>query len=106
MRNWVNGICGGRYKKKCLFNSKLLELSLLRCDIGENIRKHTDPLNKGKQYKIQFNISKPHIGGEFSCDKYILNIPFIKIYRADMAQHGISAVISGKRIDLIIGINL
>lgn len=103
---WYNGVCGGRYKKKCLFNSSMLELSLLKCDVGENIGKHIDPPTKGKQYKIQVNITKPLLGGEFICDKYILNLPFIKIYRADEVAHGVKLVLSGKRIDLIIGLNL
>lgn len=103
---WYNGVCGGRYKKKCLYNGRILEVSLLKCDVGENIGKHIDPPNKGKQYKVQINISKAMRGGEFICDKYILNLPFIKVYRADETAHGVSLVLLGKRVDLIIGINL
>ena len=103
---WVSGICGGRYKKKCLFSSKFLEVCLLRCDVGENIGLHKDPATKGKQYKIQINLHSAKKGGQFVCDKYVLNLPLIKIYRADEATHGVLRVEVGKRIDVIIGISL
>lgn len=106
MACWLNGVCGGRYKKKTYLCNNLLEIGLLKCNVGESIGIHTDPITNKKQYKIQINICKPNIGGIFTCERYTLNIPFIKIYRADLSKHGVSLVSKGKRVDLIIGINL
>lgn len=110
MINWEEGRQGTGYLKKKLFENHtgiLFDLYLLKFPEGCHIPKHKDEIGFGKKhYRINIILKGAKKGGKFICEKTILNLPFIKIFRPDLYEHEVTKIEKGNRYTLSFGVVL
>lgn len=103
---WENGRQNSGYKKLLLFKSNLLfkcDLYLLSFSKGSEIKPHVDKVDFGNHYRLNIVFKKPQIGGDFICNKTIVNMKRIILFRPDLYEHSVSKIKSGKRLVLSFG---
>lgn len=108
--NWQKGRQGTGYFKKKLFESHsgiLCDLYLLKYPEGCHIPKHKDEIGFGKKhYRVNLVLKPAKKGGEFICEKTIINLPFLKVFRPDLSEHEVTKVEKGNRYILSFGLAL
>lgn len=89
---WTLGRQGTGYYKCKLFQSSLLKLDLylLKYPPGSEIPIHSDPVPGRKHYRVNLVLLKGK-GGEFWCERPILLLGRLKIFRSDF-PHSVSKV--------------
>jgi hypothetical protein len=88
----------GKVKNRVLFQSRRLSIYLVRYRAGHAIVPHVDMVSEGRLYKLNFVLVKPAEGGEFSCEKNILNLfGRIILFRPDLHRHSVSRIERGCR---------
>lgn len=103
---WELGRQGTGYKKITLLENKAIipfDLHVIKYDGGDYIPPHTDPVPYGDHYRLNIVLWKSGKGGDFKCDRAILNWPRIKFFRPDIHEHSVTAVESGTRVVLSFG---
>lgn len=85
-------------KNRILFQSRRLSIYLVRYSAGHRILPHVDMVSEGQLYKLNCVLVKPRVGGEFVCEKTMLNLfGRLIIFRPDLHQHQVSKIQQGNR---------
>lgn len=94
-------------KNKAIFSSKVFAINLVTYPINHSVMNHSDPVQQGRYYKLNFVLIKPKAGGVFKCSKCIINL-FNRVYlfRPDKYEHSVSKIESGKRVLLSFALNI
>jgi len=59
---------------------------------------HVDMVAAGRLYKLNCVLVKPKRGGEFSCERTIVNVfDRVVVFRPDLYQHRVSRIERGNR---------
>lgn len=103
---WRAGRQQTGYEKMLLFVSSFLlpfDCYLLRFGEGAEIPPHTDPVTEKRHFRLNIVLWHARHGGEFVCSDPIYASARIKLFRPDVASHGVTRVEAGKRIVLSLG---
>ena len=103
---WEGGRQGTGYFKFKIFESKRLECDcyLLKYPEAAHIPFHTDPVKPGKKhYRLNIIVKKCVTGGDFLCEKTIINFWRFVLFRPDLYLHSVTTVYNGTRYVLSIG---
>lgn len=87
-----------KVKTRILFHSRRLNIYLVRYPEGHKVGPHVDMIAAGRLYKLNWVLAKPEAGGQFICEKTIVNL-FGRLYlfRPDLYQHQVSRIERGNR---------
>lgn len=103
---WEKGRQNSGYEKMLLCRSLWpikLDLYLLRFKKGAAIKTHTDPVEAGKHFRINFILKNAKSGGNFICENLIYESERIKFFRPDIEKHSVSKINKGTRYVISIG---
>jgi len=103
---WHKGRQETGYEKMRLLASKWplpFDVYVLRFKVGSEIPLHTDEVSHGEHHRLNIILKNAQEGGQFLCEKPIINAHRIKYFRPDMAAHQVSKVVAGTRYVLSIG---
>ena len=103
---WQKGRQGTGYDKMLLLTAPWpvpFDSYLIRYPEGSEIPAHTDPVAKGRHYRLNVILKAPQSGGEFVCSEPIWQSKRIKLFRPDKSSHSVSRVVGGSRYVLSIG---
>lgn len=90
-----------KVKNRELFRSRRLSIYLVRYPEG-----HVDMVAEGRLYKLNFVLVKPTAGGEFICEKNIVNLfGRVILFRPDLYRHRVSRIERGRRWLLSFALN-
>lgn len=109
MFKWQSGRQNGGYLKMPLVMSLLpvpWDIHLVKMPEGSVVKEHTDPFNGRRMYRLNIVLSEPEEGGEFKCERTILNWRRVKFFRPDLYRHSVTQVTKGSRLILSFGICL
>ncbi|TCO76069.1 2OG-Fe(II) oxygenase [Chromatocurvus halotolerans] len=85
-------------KNRVLFHSRRLSIYLVHYSEGHQIAPHLDMVSEGRLYKLNVVLVKPRAGGEFLCERSILNVlGRVIVFRPDLYRHEVSRIRSGNR---------
>lgn len=85
-------------KTRILFRSKRLNVYLVRYPEGHRVAPHLDMIAKGRLFKLNCVLVKPRAGGDFVCEKNIVNLfGRIILFRPDLYQHRVERIERGNR---------
>ena len=104
--NWQDGRQGTGYKKLLLRQGSFYDVYLLKFPEGSGVPEHTDPKYGVKHTRLNIVLRQAEEGGEFICDRPILNTRRFKLFRPDLEKHSVTTVEKGERLVLSIGIGL
>ena len=76
---------------------------LIRYPEGTEIPPHTDPVQRGRHYRLNIVLWSPRSGGEFVCRSPIFASRRVKFFRPDVCEHSVTRVVGGSRVVLSIG---
>lgn len=79
------------------------DLYVLKYPKGSSINRHTDRVWFGNHHRINVVLKNAIEGGEFVCEKAIINKPRIKYFRPDIHSHLVTEVKEGSRYVLSLG---
>ncbi len=83
---------------RILFRSKRMNVYLVRYPEGHKVGPHLDMIAHGRLYKLNCVLVKPGEGGEFVCEKNIVNLfGRVILFRPDLYQHRVSKIERGSR---------
>ncbi|MFO7763584.1 MAG: 2OG-Fe(II) oxygenase [Wenzhouxiangellaceae bacterium] len=95
-----------KVKNRELFRSRRLSIYLVRYPEGHAIMPHVDMVAEGRLYKLNFVLVKPTAGGEFICEKNIVNLfGRVILFRPDLYRHRVSRIERGRRWLLSFALN-
>jgi hypothetical protein len=103
---WQRGRQGTGYDKMLLLASLWphpFDSYLIRYPEGSEIPPHTDPVQKGRHYRLNLVLKAPKSGGEFICSSPIFATKRVKLFRPDACEHSVSRVVGGSRYVLSFG---
>ncbi len=106
MLNWIEGRQGTSYLNCKLLESKkwfFFDLYLIKFPVGSHIPLHRDGVDFGKHYRANFILWPAKLGGKFSCEKCIIDLPFVKFFRPDLYEHEVTEIKQGTRYVLSFG---
>ena len=103
---WRRGRQGTGYDKMLLATAAwplAFDSYLLRYPEGSEIPPHTDPVSRGRHYRLNVVLWSPRSGGEFVCATPIFATRRIKFFRPDACEHAVTRVAGGSRYVLSVG---
>ena len=103
---WENGRQETGYSKMCIVSTRFpigWDFYILKYSVGSEIPAHTDPVSDRNHYRLNIIVRKPKKGGEFFCEKTIINTDRIKLFRPDLYKHSLTKIEEGERYVLSIG---
>lgn len=103
---WQSGRQGSGYDKMLLLTAPWpvpFDSYLIRYPDGSSIPPHTDPVQRGRHYRLNLILKAPKAGGEFVCAKPIYSSSRIKLFRPDECEHSVTLVQGGSRYVLSVG---
>jgi hypothetical protein len=103
---WQSGRQGSGYDKMLLLTAPWpvpFDSYLIRYPEGSSIPPHTDPVQRGRHYRLNVILKSPRSGGEFVCATPIYASARIKLFRPDRCEHSVTRVEGGSRYVLSIG---
>lgn len=103
---WQQGRLGSGYSKMLLIESKWLfkfDVYLIKFPKYSYISPHTDPVEKGRHFRLNLLLKKAKEGGEFICSDFLYSSNRIKLFRPDIREHYLTKIIKGKRYIISIG---
>jgi hypothetical protein len=103
---WQRGRQLSGYDKMLLLQSYWplpFDVYLLRFPEGSEIAPHTDPVTKGRHYRVNIILRHARQGGEFQCSDPLFATARIKFFRPDVSTHSVSKVLRGRRYVLSVG---
>lgn len=104
--NWQKGRQQSGYDKMLLIYNKLgieFDAYFLRFPKGSEILPHRDSVQSGRHFRLNIILKKSKFGGEFICERHILNTNRIKLFRSDLYTHSVTKVSGSARYVLSIG---
>lgn len=99
---WEDGRQKTNYEKMTLVCLLFFDLYLLRYPTGSAIAPHTDPVPRGKHFRLNLVVKKAE-GGKFVCSEAFLNWNRIKLFRPDIHKHSVEKITKGTRYVLSFG---
>lgn len=92
---------------KAIFASRVFSINYVTYPTHHSVMKHSDPVQKGRYYKLNFVLVKAKVGGVFECSNCIVTL-FHRVYlfRPDKYEHSVSKIESGKRVLLSFALNI
>ena len=103
---WQSGRQGSGYDKMLLLTAPWpvpFDSYLIRYPEGSSVPPHTDPVQRGRHYRLNIILKAPKSGGEFVCSHPIYSSSRIKLFRPDACEHSVTLVQGGSRYVLSIG---
>lgn len=103
---WRRGRQDSGYDKMLLLTAAWplrFDSYLIRYPPGAEIPPHTDPVSRGRHYRLNIVLKRSPIGGEFICSAPIFTSARIKLFRPDACEHSVTRVEGGSRYVLSIG---
>ena len=100
---WTKGRQNSGYLKFTFFQCKYFDCHLLKYPEESEIKEHVDEVDGRNHYRINVILRPADMGGEFKCEKTILNWQRLKIFRPDLYKHSLTKVEVGCRYVLSIG---
>ena len=103
---WRSGRQATGYDKMLLLTAPWpipFDCYLLRYPDGSEIVAHTDPVSRGRHYRLNVILKAPASGGEFRCSDPIYESRRVKLFRPDRSPHSVTRVAGGSRYVLSIG---
>ena len=103
---WQQGRQGSGYEKISLLNIQrpfAVDAYIIRYPTGSEIPLHIDPVDTGKHFRLNIVLKQATVGGDFYCEKTLINTARIKLFRPDTYRHSVSKIIKGSRYILSIG---
>ncbi len=103
---WERGRQGTGYDKLLVIANPILvpfDCYLLRYPIGTYIPPHRDPVAGGQHYRLNIVLKRSPVGGDFICDKPIIQSRRLNLFRSDIATHSVTLVEGGARYVLSLG---
>jgi len=103
---WQSGRQGSGYDKMLLLTAPWpvpFDSYLIRYPEGSSIPAHTDPVQRGRHYRLNIILKSPGSGGEFVCANPIYASRRIKLFRPDACEHSVTLVQGGSRYVLSVG---
>jgi len=103
---WINGRQNSGYKKILLATlcwPVAFDCYIIKYEIGSFIPNHKDPVSGKNHFRLNILLKKSSLGGDFVCEKTILNWSRLKLFRPDRYYHSVSKIVSGNRYVLSIG---
>ncbi len=87
-----------KVRNRVLYQSRRFAVYLVRYSAGHAIMPHVDMVAEGRLYKLNCVLVKPRAGGEFRCERSILNLfGRIVLFRPDLYRHQVSRIERGNR---------
>ena len=87
-----------KVRNRVLYQSRRFAVYLVHYSTGHAIMPHVDMVAEGRLYKLNCILVKPQAGGEFRCEKTILNLfGRVVLFRPDLYQHAVSRIERGSR---------
>ena len=87
-----------KVKNRVLFQSRYFSIYLVRYSAGHQVVPHVDMVSEGRLYKLNLVLVKPESGGEFRCERNLLNWSGrIIAFRPDLYRHSVSRIERGNR---------
>ena len=88
----------GKVGNRVLFQWERLAVYLVRYAAGHSILPHVDMVPEGRLYKLNCVLVKPESGGEFICERTILDLQGrLVLFRPDLYQHRVTRIERGSR---------
>lgn len=84
---WIEGRQGTGYLKKSIFQGSFYDCWLIKYPPNTNIPPHKDPVKNKKHYRLNVILKGK---GDFKCEKCILNLGKIVLFRPDKYTHSVS----------------
>jgi len=81
------------------------DLHLLRFPTGTHIPPHRDP-TRGRHFRVNLVLVPATEGGEFVCGDVLVDLPRLKVFRSDLAEHSVTEITAGTRWVLSLGVVL
>jgi len=103
-KRWMSGRGGGGYSKLPLIEWPFMDAYILKYPTGSYLPSHRDPLFVADHYRCNVVLQHADEGGRFICDKTILKVGRLAIFRSDEATHEVTKVIRGTRLVLSLGL--
>jgi len=106
---WQRGRQETGYDKMLLAASwwpKPFDLHLLRFRTGTHIPPHRDPTERGRHFRVNVVLRPADEGGAFVCDDTLVDLPRLKVFRSDLAEHAVTRIERGQRWVLSFGVVL
>ncbi len=103
---WQRGRQGTGYDKMLLLTAPwpiAFDSYLIRYPEGSEIPPHTDPVQRGRHYRLNVIVKSSASGGEFICANPIFTSRRIKLFRPDACEHSVTRVVGGSRYVLSLG---
>jgi len=103
---WEIGRQQSGYYKMLIATSKFpipWDFYILKYPINSAIGEHVDPVTDRAHYRLNIIVKKPKKGGQFFCEKCIINTPRIKLFRPDLYKHSLTTIEEGSRYVVSIG---
>jgi len=75
----------------------------LRFPQGSEIAPHIDRVTTGKHFRLNIVLQRAQLGGEFICDKPMINTTRFKLFRPDVSLHQVTKIRQGNRLVLSVG---
>ncbi|WP_259363222.1 2OG-Fe(II) oxygenase [Colwellia sp. MB3u-4] len=96
-----------KVKNRAIFSSQIFSINYVTYPTNHSVMTHSDPVQSGRYYKLNFVIRTPKVGGVFKCSHCIINL-FNRVYlfRPDKYEHSVSKIESGKRVLLSFALNV
>jgi len=87
-----------KVRNRILLQWGRLTVYLVRYSAGHSIWPHVDMVSEGRLYKLNLVLVKPDAGGEFCCERTILDVfGRVIVFRPDLYQHHVTRIERGKR---------
>ncbi|WP_180007122.1 MULTISPECIES: 2OG-Fe(II) oxygenase [unclassified Acinetobacter] len=64
----------------------------LRFPVGSMIPPRQDSVQYGQHFRLNIVIKKSKAGGEFICERSIIDLPRVKLFRPDLYRHEVTEV--------------
>lgn len=106
MLNWECGRQGNGYKKMRLININWpikFDLYLLKFPINSFVPLHTDPVIKGKHYRLNITLNPSISASQMIEGRWIYSNRYIKLFRPDLYEHGLTKVLDNTIYMISIG---
>jgi hypothetical protein len=99
--NWKPGRLNAKYQVLTICNFGFFDINLIKIPTHTRIPYHIDHIPRRKHYRLNIDLIKPKIGGQF-IGKHIFKLPRIIFFKSDHI-HALSEIEKGHALILSIG---
>jgi len=103
-KRWKGGRGDTGYYKLALIEWPFMDAYILKYPAGAYLPPHRDPLFVADHYRCNLVLQHADEGGQFICNRMILKVWRLAIFRSDEATHEVTRVTRGTRVVLSLGL--